>query len=282
MAYPTVLYGEQARHSPFSPLRRSGTAAEFLDQSLRRSPGPALGSDQRSRRLTDKLQILSWNPGPPRGLYPRAVADHLNGPWHIICIPEGAGFVTDSSLAENIHLATQRRCAALLNKDTFARDFTCSPIQIPCSLRYSSWAVERVVVTGKFRRAQDPFCSSFTIANLHINNECVKRRSICIALLLHIRDLCMKLGAVILTGNFNKAVKRETLSGDSGDRRISPIEAAFSHANIPWPTSGVTPLWRLAASPTAAHCPNAAGSLSCPSHRVSCVSCATGPSTLSM
>ena len=27
------------------------------------------------------------------------------------------------------------------------------------------------------------------------------------------------------------------------ERQISPLEAAFSHANIPWPTSGVTRLW---------------------------------------
>ena len=39
-------------------------APEFLDQSPRRSCGPALRSDQRKRRQTDKLQILSWNPGP--------------------------------------------------------------------------------------------------------------------------------------------------------------------------------------------------------------------------
>ena len=57
-----------------------------------------------------------------------------------------------------------------------------------------------------------------------MNNECAKRRSVCTALLLLIRDLCMKLGAVILTGDFNKAVERETPSGD-GERRISPPSA---------------------------------------------------------
>ena len=60
----------------------------------------------------------------------------------------------------------------------------------------------------------------------------------CIVLLLVTRDLCLKLGAVVLTGDFNKAVERETLSDDSGDRRISPPEAAFSYACVPWPTSG--------------------------------------------
>ena len=77
-------------------------------------------------------------------------------------------------------------------------------LQVPCSLRYSSWAVEGMVVTGKFRSAPNPSCSNFTVANVHINNECAKRRSVCIALLLLIRDLCMKLGALILTGDFKK------------------------------------------------------------------------------
>ena len=61
-------------------------APEFLDQSPRRSPGPAVQPDQRRRR-TDKLQILSWNPGPAMGSDPSALACHLNGPWHVICVP---------------------------------------------------------------------------------------------------------------------------------------------------------------------------------------------------
>ena len=55
-------------------------APEFLEQSHRRSPGPALRSDQRIRRLTDRLQLLSWNPGRERGLDPSLLASHLNGP----------------------------------------------------------------------------------------------------------------------------------------------------------------------------------------------------------
>ena len=80
-----------------------------------------------------------------------------------------------------------------------------------------------------------------TVANVHMNNECAKRRSVCIALLLLIRDLCLKLGAVVLTGDFSKAVEGETPSGDFGERRISQLEAACSDVNIPWPTSGVSP-----------------------------------------
>ena len=80
-----------------------------------------------------------------------------------------------------------------------------------------------MVVTGKFRRAPDQSGSYFTVANVHINNECAKRRSVCIAFLLLICDLCIKLGVVTLTGDFSKAVERETPSGD-GERRTSPLE----------------------------------------------------------
>ena len=165
-----------------------------------------------------------------------------------------------SSLAENFYVIAQHRCAVLLNKDIFARHFSCTPIQVPCQLRYSSWAVEGMVVTGKFRRAPDPSSACFMVANIHINNERAKRRSVCIALLLLIRDLCMKLGAVILTGDFNKGAERELASSAPTDqRRISPLEAAFSRANVPWPTSGVTPLCGAPAeSPTAACGPDVA------------------------
>ena len=140
-------------------------------------------------------------------------------------------------------MITQQHCAVILNKDTFARDFSCTPIQVPCSLRYLSWAVEGMVVTGKFRRAPDPSCSYFTVASVHISNEYAKRRSVCSALLLLTRDLCMKLGAVILSGDFNKGAQRELASSaptSVGSLRSRPPSATLY---VPWPTSGVTPLW---------------------------------------
>ena len=124
--------------------------------------------------VTDKLQIHSWHPGPARGSDPSLLASHLNGPWRVICVQEGSAFVSDSSLAENFHVVTQLHGAVLFNKDTFTRDFSCTPIKDPCSLRCSSWAVEGMVVTGRFRRAPDPSCAYFTVANVHINNECAK------------------------------------------------------------------------------------------------------------
>ena len=107
-----------------------------------------------------------------------------------------------------------------------------------------------MVLTGKFRRVPDLACSCFTLANIHVNNECAKTRSVRIALLLLIRDLFSKLSAVVLTGAFNKAVEWELPAGDPNRRRrLSSIEAAFNHASIPWPTLGVSPLWGPGAEP---------------------------------
>ena len=172
-------------------------------------------------------------------------------------------------------MITQHHCAVLLNNDTFTRDFPCTPIHVVCSPRYSSWAVEGMVVTGKFRRASDPSCSHFTVANVHINNECAKRRSVCIALLLLIRDLRMELGAVILTSDFKKGAERELASSATTDqRRISPLVAAFSCGTVQWPTSGATAL--LGRGPNVAV-------LSCSQHRkTNGQLCATGPSTSSL
>ena len=80
-----------------------------------------------------------------------------------------------------------------------------------------------MIVTGKSRRPLDPACQYFTVANIHMNNECAKRRSVCIALLLLVRDQCLKFGVVVLTGDFSKGAERALLSGGADDqRRISP------------------------------------------------------------
>ena len=79
------------------------------------------------------------------------------------------------------------------------------------------------MVTGKFRRAPYTlFAPNFTMTNVLINDECAKRKSICIALLLLIRDLCMELGAVVLALVFNSAAERELPPGGF-EGHISPI-----------------------------------------------------------
>ena len=77
-------------------------APELLDQSPRLSGGP-LRSNQRNQRHVDKLQILSCNPERARGSDSSLLATLLNGPWYVICVQVGSGFVIDSSLAENFH-----------------------------------------------------------------------------------------------------------------------------------------------------------------------------------
>ena len=72
---------------------------------------------------------------------------------------------------------------------------------------YASWAAESV--TGKFLRAPNKSAPTPQWPDVHIDNECAKRRSVCIALLLLIRDLCLKRGAVVLTGAFSKGAERE-------------------------------------------------------------------------
>ena len=123
--------------------------------------------------------FFSWNPGPFRGLDPNLLASHLNGPWHVVCVQGGADFCHDKSLQDNFCVVTQHNCAVVLNKNIFAPRFSCVPLFVHCELKYSTWAVEGMVATGKFRRAPDRSCSYSTVANVHVINESAKRRSVC-------------------------------------------------------------------------------------------------------
>ena len=174
------------------------------------------------------MLIFVVEPRFSEGIGPGCLGRSPQRPVAVICGQEGSGFVTDSSLQENFYVVTRHHSAVLLNEDTFKYDISCTPILIPCSLRYETWAVEGMAVTRRSLRAPDQSCC-IAIANIHFNTECAKRRSVCSALLLLIRDLCLKFGAVVLTGDFNKAVERETSSSD-GERRTSQMEAGHK-----WP-----------------------------------------------
>ena len=163
----------------------------------------------------------------------------------------------------------------------------------PCALRCSSSSVTCVlkhgvvVLTGGLKGAEPeallgsvmpvfldlppaPLCLSLRSGGLN-----AKWRSVCIALLFLLRDLCLKLGAVVLTGDCNKGAEREDLSGDSGDRRISSLEAVFSYACVPWSTSGVTPLWRSGGEPHGQVWPECCGFVIFSSRRSSGSLCGT-------
>ena len=277
MAHSTAMLFKQTCH-PSHLFHDFEPTAEFLDRLPRRSPGLALRTDQSNQRPTDQVADLvvapktrTWFCSQLAGLAPqRPLACDLR--TRVFC------FVTDSSLAENFYVITQHHCTVLLNNDTFTRDFPCTPIHVVCSP-----AVEGMVVAGKFRRASDPSNPHFTVANVHINNEFAKRRSVCIALLLLIRDLCMELFAVILTGDFKKGAERELASSATTDqRRISPLEFAFSCACCQ--LVELRHCWAAAESFTAA-CVAArmlrfcrAPSIAKPMVKL----CATGPSTSSL
>ena len=212
-----------------NPARRAGTTPSFLTFFVDREPAPAIPSS------------IYWThppPGSAESTSDRQASDPLLesrpckmvGPEHAAPAPQWRRTPRGHPAPFRCSLQQGYSCARLhVHAD-----------EVLCSLRYSSWVVEGMVVTGTFRMAPDPSCSYFTVANIHINSECAKRRSDCIALLLLIRDSCMKLGAFILTGDFDKGAEREAAANGSMDqRRISPLEASFNCANVPWPTSGV-------------------------------------------
>ena len=137
----------------------------------------------------------------------------------------------------------------------------------------------RALLHWQVPQSSDPSCSYFTVADIHINSERAKRRSVCIALLFLTSDLCLKLGAVVLTVDFNKGAERGLPPGGSeSQRRISPLEAAFSSARDPWPTLGVTPLWSPGDEPHGDKWPECCGFVILPESQ-SWWSCGTGPLT---
>ena len=113
----------------------------------------------------------------------------------------------------NFYVATQYGCAVLLNKDTFEPNFLCVPLLSLASSGMLYGLSRGMVVIGKFRRAPDKSCPYFTSANIHINNECAKRTSVCILLLLLIRDLCLRLVAVVVTGDFQQGCRTQAPPG---------------------------------------------------------------------
>ena len=115
MAHPPSMFFKQARQSHFPPVSR------LPGQRVPGSFAPPVSRpclEIRPAQLAPDRQVanLSWNPGPARGSDPSLLASHLNGPWHVIYVQEGSGFVTDSSLAENFYVITQHHCAVLLNQ----------------------------------------------------------------------------------------------------------------------------------------------------------------------
>ena len=81
--------------------------------------------------------MLSWNPGPPRGEDHSAVANHICGPWHIICLQEGAGVAKHPPLHHRFQVVAGCCCSGLLNKDTCERLLDLDHVNQKCAARRS-------------------------------------------------------------------------------------------------------------------------------------------------
>ena len=87
--------------------------------------------DNREVSNSYHIQVLVWNPCPPRADDHSAVANHICEPWHIICLQEGVGFANHATLHHRFNVVTVHHCALLLIKDTFERDVTTNSIMVP-------------------------------------------------------------------------------------------------------------------------------------------------------
>ena len=213
---PTSLFINAGPRFPASSCVRSSQSSissSYLFHSQppsHRFSAPALRLDQRNQKAV------------------RQIADVILESWPCEVVgPELIGKSPQRPVARGLRARRRRLCHRPVLGITPSSPAT--PARRPSCLSSSSsprglsraWLSPASSAEPPTRRAP---ISQLPTSN--VNNECARRRSVCSALLLLIRDSCLKLGAVVLSGDFSKAVERDTLSGDSGDRRISPLEAA--------------------------------------------------------
>ena len=203
MADGAVMSGEQAGYAACA-LLLGGEPGPLRSLLHTHHPVvPALRHDQMNKRPSDRLQLLSWNPRPLQVVDPSLLARSA--------YRKARAFAT-TSLWQRTSTWLPSTPALCTSTRTPLSPTTRVLLFIPCKLRNATWAVEGMVVAGNFRRAPDKSSPDFTVANVHTNNERAMRSSVCFALLLLIRDLCLKFGAAVLTGDLNKGVERELLS----------------------------------------------------------------------
>ena len=71
---------------------------------------PLSGCNNRLR-CTDRLQIFSWNRGPVWSDNISAVANRMDGPYHVVCVQEGVVFTSCRALEESFHVVTAHHSA---------------------------------------------------------------------------------------------------------------------------------------------------------------------------
>ena len=148
-------------------------------------------------------------------------------------------------------MITEHHRAVLLNKDAFARG-TCAPFQVLARSCLLHGPFEGMVVPKSTR----PVVQSFSF--LHVANTSQQQR-------VRHAEVCVHCTRVAHTATCSwSALSRETLAADFGERRVPLLEVALSHANIPWPTFGVTPLWSRGSEPNSGKWPDCFGFLFLP------------------
>ena len=155
------------------------------------------------------------------------------GPWQIIALQEAADYVQHTALHASFGVASFRGCAILINRNTFECNVESKHLYIIAKTGYADWALEAVVARGRLRAPLRGGRNHLSIKSVHVDNTCVRRGDICINLILMIRNLCLCEGVDIMNGDLNKGLERKAGG-------LSPLEAAFTHANVPWPTLGVS------------------------------------------
>ena len=162
-------------------------------------------------------------PRSSEGIGPACSGRSPQRPMAMICVQEGSGFVTTvpcrrtSTWSSNIIAP----CSSTRKPSS-----TTSPVRrflfhVRCVTRHGllkAWRLPEGSSGHPTRRATLLSRTSTSTTNALKSGRCAAR------FCCFIRDMCFKSGAVVLTGDFNKAVERETSSSD-GERRTSQMEA---------------------------------------------------------
>ena len=198
-----------------------------------RPAGQALGhrsKEQKAARQATPSFLESWTPSGVR----------TRGCWQAISIARGV-------------LSVFRKVRAVCHEKSLQDMFHVDPAQLRCAPQHGHFRAPLLVCA-----ALHPLQAQVLIINVpQIRQLSHQQRDRQAEIRLHcrcccsIRDLCLELGAVVITGDSTKGSERELYPGGSdGQRRFSPLEVAFKLRVRLVAHLGVTPLWVPAMSAT--------------------------------
>ena len=132
------------------PSMLTFTPPSLCLESGRTSSTPVhLQDDRNNLRRTDRLSLLSWNPGPARGSWD-AFIGRIVGPWRISAFQEGADFELHPALTASFAVTSLRGRATLFSRNTFECNVGSKHLYIPDTGSADS-ALGTVVASGRLR-----------------------------------------------------------------------------------------------------------------------------------